>query len=159
MPYEYHATVTDVVDGDTLTVDIDLGFDVKFKNQKIRLLGVDTPESRTKDSVEKTFGLVSKEYVKKFVDACGSQIVLRTYVDDTTDDSGREKFGRLLGEVINPTTKVVLNNDLIARNYAVKYLGENKINVADLHKANRKALIDRGEVKLTYEQAGLKKSV
>ena len=157
MPYEYHATVTEVVDGDTITVDIDLGFDVKFRNQRIRLLGIDTPESRTKDSVEKAFGLASKKFVSDFIAACGNEVIVRTYINDSTDDTGREKFGRLLGEIVNPKTKVVLNEELVAKNYAVKYLGENKNNVADLHKANRKMLIDRGEVKLTYDQAGVKK--
>jgi micrococcal nuclease len=61
MPYEYHATVTSVVDGDTIVIDIDLGFDVVLSNQSVRLVGVDTPESRTSDKVEKVFGLVSKD--------------------------------------------------------------------------------------------------
>ena len=158
MPYEYHAIVTEIVDGDTLTIDIDLGFDVKFRNQRIRLLGIDTPESRTKDVVEKTFGLASKKYVSDFIAACGNDVIVRTHISDDTDENGREKFGRLLGEIINPNTNAVLNDELIAKNYAVKYLGENKANVADQHKANRKILIDRGEVKLTYEQAGIKRS-
>lgn len=156
MPYEYNATVTSVVDGDTVVVDIDLGFDVKFRNQKVRLLGVDTPESRTSDKVEKQFGSLSKDYVKKFVDECKKEVIVRTHISKDTDSDGREKFGRLLGEIINPTTKSVLNDELIAKNYAVKYLGENKNLVSEQHKANRKILIDRGEVKLTYEQAGIK---
>ena len=156
MPYEYNATVTSVVDGDTVVVDIDLGFDVKFRNQKVRLLGVDTPESRTSDKVEKQFGSLSKDYVKKFVDECKKEVIVRTHISEDTDSDGREKFGRLLGEIINPTTKSVLNDELIAKNYAVKYLGENKNLVSEQHKANRKILIDRGEVKLTYEQAGIK---
>lgn len=156
MPYEYNATVTNVVDGDTVVVDIDLGFDVKFRNQKVRLLGIDTPESRTSDKVEKQFGSLSKDYVKKFVDDCKKEVIIRTHISEDTDSDGREKFGRLLGEIINPTTKAVLNDELIAKNYAVKYLGENKNLVSEQHKANRKILIDRGEVKLTYEQAGIK---
>lgn len=156
MPYEYNATVTNVVDGDTVVVDIDLGFDVKFRNQKVRLLGIDTPESRTSNKVEKQFGSLSKDYVKKFVDDCKKEVIIRTHISEDTDSDGREKFGRLLGEIINPTTKAVLNDELIAKNYAVKYLGENKNLVSEQHKANRKILIDRGEVKLTYEQAGIK---
>ena len=58
MPYEYHAKVTEVIDGDTVVIDIDLGFDVVFINQKVRLLGIDTPESRTSDKTEKAFGNV-----------------------------------------------------------------------------------------------------
>jgi micrococcal nuclease len=155
MPYEYHATVTEVVDGDTIVIDIDLGFDVVFTKQKVRLLGVDTPESRTSDKVEKVFGLASKDFVKKFVIACKNQVIIRTHISEGTDDSGREKFGRLLGEIVNPETKEVLNEQLIIKNYAVRYMGENKLLVKDQHMANRKLLIDRGDVKMEYKVAGL----
>ena len=156
MPFEYHAKVVEVVDGDTIVIDIDLGFDIKLTNQKVRLLGVDTPESRTSDKIEKVFGLASKEYVKKFVKECEDQVIIRTHISDDVDENGREKFGRLLGEIVNPKTRKVLNEELISNNYAVKYLGENKLNIADEHKKNRKILIDRKEVKVTYEQAGVK---
>lgn len=79
MPYEYHAKVINVVDGDTIVVDIDLGFNVVLSNQSVRLLGVDTPESRTSDKIEKVFGLASKEYAKEFVENCKKQIILRTH--------------------------------------------------------------------------------
>ena len=151
MPYEYNAKVTDVIDGDTIVVDIDLGFDVKLTNQKVRLLGVDTPESRTSDKIEKTFGEASKNYTKKFIEQCSEQnIVLRTYLSDS-----EEKFGRLLGEIINPQTKKVLNEELINNNYAVKYLGENKDKVKSLHLLNRKKLIDAKIVNVSYKDAGL----
>ena len=155
MPYEYNATVTEVVDGDTIVIDIDLGFDVMFTNQKVRLLGIDTPESRTSDKVEKVFGVASKDFVKKFVAGCKSKVIIRTHISEGTDDSGREKFGRLLGEIVNPDTKEVLNEQLISKNYAVKYMGENKLIVKDQHMANRKLLIDRGEVKMDYKTAGI----
>ena len=156
MPFEYHAKVVEVVDGDTIVIDIDLGFDIKLTNQKVRLLGVDTPESRTSDKIEKVFGLASKDFVKKFVKECEDTVIIRTHLSDDVDGNGREKFGRLLGEIVNPETRKVLNEELIYNNYAVKYLGENKLNVADEHKKNRKILIDRKEVKVTYEQAGIK---
>ena len=155
MPYEYNATVTEVVDGDTIVIDIDLGFDVMFTNQKVRLLGVDTPESRTSDKVEKVFGVASKDFVKKFVAGCKNNVIIRTHISEGTDDSGREKFGRLLGEIVNPDTKEVLNEQLINKNYAVRYMGENKLAVKDQHMANRKLLIDRGEVKMDYKTAGI----
>jgi len=151
MPYEYNAKVTQVIDGDTIVVDIDLGFDVKLTNQKVRLLGVDTPESRTSDKIEKTFGEASKNYTKKFIEQCSEQnIVLRTYLSDN-----EEKFGRLLGEIINPQTKKVLNEELINNNYAIKYLGENKDKIKALHLYNRKKLIDSKVVNLSYKEAGL----
>ena len=76
MPYEYNAKVTEIVDGDTVVIDIDLGFDVVFTKQKVRLLGVDTPESRTSDKIEKVFGVASKDYVKKFIEACKDKNVI-----------------------------------------------------------------------------------
>ena len=150
MPYEYHAKVTNVVDGDTIVVDIDLGFNVVLSNQSVRLLGVDTPESRTSDKIEKVFGLASKDYTKSFVENCKKDVILRTH---KSDDS--EKFGRLLGEIINPESKEVLNNSLIEEGFAVKYLGENKDNVKNLHLQNRKRLIDSGKIKMSYKEAGL----
>jgi micrococcal nuclease len=150
MPYEYHAKVINVVDGDTIVVDIDLGFNVVLSNQSVRLLGVDTPESRTSDKIEKVFGLASKEYAKEFVENCKKQIILRTH---KSDDS--EKFGRLLGEIINPESKEVLNVSLVEEGFAVKYLGENKDNVKNLHLQNRKRLIDSGKIKMSYKEAGL----
>ena len=150
MPYDYHAKVINVVDGDTIVVDIDLGFDVVLSNQNVRLLGVDTPESRTSDKTEKVFGLASKDYTKAFVENCNKHVIIRTH---KSDDS--EKFGRLLGEIINPETKEVLNDNLVSDGYAVKYLGENKLNVKELHFKNRKRLIDEGKIKMSYKEAGL----
>jgi micrococcal nuclease len=150
MPYEYHAKVINVIDGDTVVVDIDLGFNVVLSNQSVRLLGVDTPESRTSDKIEKVFGLASKDYAKEFIENCKKQVILRTH---KSDDS--EKFGRLLGEIINPNSKEVLNNSLVEEGFAVKYLGENKDNVKNLHLQNRKRLIDAGKIKMSYKEAGL----
>ena len=147
MPYEYHATVTEVVDGDTVVIDIDLGFDVVFTNQKVRLLGVDTPESRTSDKTEKVFGLASKDYAKKFIEGCKDKhVIIRTHISDDVDSNGREKFGRLLGEIINPDTKKILNEELINNGYAVRYMGENKELVQEAHQRNKQILIERGEL-------------
>jgi len=156
MPYEYHAKVTEIIDGDTVVLDIDLGFDVVFTKQKVRLLGVDTPESRTSDKIEKVFGVASKDYVKKFIEACiNKNVIIRTYINDDVDNNGREKFGRLLCEIINPDTKKVLNEELINNGYAVRYMGENKDKVKNHHIKNRKRLIDEGIVKMSYKQAGV----
>ena len=65
--YDYRAKIVKVVDGDTVDVDIDLGFGVWLKDERVRLVGVDTPESRTRDLVEKAFGLAAKEFVSNFV--------------------------------------------------------------------------------------------
>jgi micrococcal nuclease len=151
MPFEYHAKVNKVIDGDTINVDIDLGFNTILSNQSVRLLGIDTPESRTSDKVEKVFGNLSKEKVKEFIDKCEGQIILQISLGDS-----EEKFGRLLGKVINPKGNSSLNEWLIWNNYAVAYNGENKNKVQEAHLSNRKILIDKKEVKMSYAEAGVK---
>lgn len=151
MPFEYHAKVNKVIDGDTINVDLDLGFSVVLSNQNVRLLGIDTPESRTTDKVEKAFGSLSKEKVKNFIDKCQNRIILQTVLSDS-----EEKFGRLLGKIINPNDGLILNDWLIENHYAVSYNGENKDNVRESHLSNRKILIDNKEVSMTYAEAGIK---
>lgn len=151
MPFEYHAKVNKVIDGDTINVDIDLGFNVVLSNQSVRLLGVDTPESRTSDKIEKIFGTLSKEKVKEFIDKCEGHIIIETVLSDS-----EEKFGRLLGKVINPKNNSSLTEWLIWNNYAVAYNGENKDKIQEAHLSNRKILIDKKEVKMSYSEAGVK---
>ena len=151
MPFEYHAKVNKVIDGDTINVDLDLGFNVVLSNQNVRLLGIDTPESRTSDKTEKIFGNLSKEKVKEFIDKCEGQVILQTVLSDS-----EEKFGRLLGKVINPKGNSSLNEWLIWNNYAVAYNGENKNKVQEAHLCNRKILVDKKEVKMSYAEAGVK---
>ena len=122
-----------------------------LSNQSVRLLGIDTPESRTSDKIEKVFGTLSKNKVKEFIDKCEGHIILQTVLSDS-----EEKFGRLLGKIINPKDNAVLNDWLITSHYAVAYNGENKDKVAQAHLANRKFLIDNKEVSMTYAEAGIK---
>lgn len=147
MPYEYHADVVRVIDGDTVVLDIDLGFDVKLSNQSVRLLGVDAPESRTSNTIEKVFGILSKSYVEDFLENCNNKIIVRTYLDD------RGKFGRILGELLNPTSKENLNESMIINGYAVRYYGESKDSIEKMHLLNRKKLIDERICELTYQEA------
>jgi micrococcal nuclease len=119
--YEYRVKkLVGVVDGDTIDVDIDLGFNVSY-SQRVRLAGIDTPESRTKDRFEKTLGLEAKEYVKsKLKDA--TDIVIKTELPDSS-----EKYGRILGWVyINGSTKSI-NEQMIEDGYAWNYMGETKV--------------------------------
>lgn len=119
--YEYRVKkITGVVDGDTIDVDIDLGFNVSY-SQRVRLAGIDTPESRTKDKFEKVLGLEAKEYVKsKLKDA--SDIVIKTELPDSS-----EKYGRILGWLyVNNQTKSV-NEMMIEDGYAWGYMGETKV--------------------------------
>ena len=129
--YEYNCKIDRVVDGDTVDVDIDLGFDVWMLKHRIRLYGVDTPESRTRDAEEKVFGNLAKNFVQVRLPV-GSNQVLRTKLD------GKGKFGRILGEfVIGETT---LNSLLIESNNAVKYHGQSKDDIEKEHLENRKKL-------------------
>jgi micrococcal nuclease len=119
--YEYHVKkVTNVVDGDTIDVEIDLGFDISFSS-RVRLAGIDTPESRTKDKAEKALGLEAKEYIKsKIKDA--KEVVIKTEKMDSS-----EKYGRILGWLFLDGSKVSINEQMIADGYAWGYLGETKI--------------------------------
>ena len=119
--YEYHVKkVNNVVDGDTIDVDIDLGFDISFSS-RVRLAGIDTPESRTKDLAEKKLGLEAKEYVKsKIKDA--KEVVIKTEKMDSS-----EKYGRILGWVFLDGSKVSVNEQMIADGYAWGYLGDTKV--------------------------------
>jgi micrococcal nuclease len=119
--YEYHVKkVTNVVDGDTIDVDIDLGFDISFSS-RVRLAGIDTPESRTTNKAEKVLGLEAKEYVKsKIKDA--KDIVIKTEKMDSS-----EKYGRILGWLFLDGSKVSVNEQMIADGYAWGYLGDTKV--------------------------------
>jgi len=150
MPFEYNATVNKIIDGDTINVDLDLGFNIILSNQNVRLLGIDTPESRTSNKIEKIFGMLSKSKVEEFINQCGKTVVLQTFLSDSD-----EKFGRLLGKIINPKNKTVLNDWLIVNHFAVAYNGENKDKINDMHLKNRKFLIDNKMVSMSYSSAGI----
>jgi micrococcal nuclease len=119
--YEYHVKkVTNVVDGDTIDVDIDLGFDISFSS-RVRLAGIDTPESRTTDKAEKVLGLEAKEYLKsKIKDA--KDVIIKTEKMDSS-----EKYGRILGWVYLDGSKISINEQMIADGYAWGYLGDTKV--------------------------------
>jgi micrococcal nuclease len=119
--YKYFVKeVTKVVDGDTIDVIIDLGFDIMFSS-RVRLAGIDTPESRTTDKAEKTLGLESKEYLKKNLKDA-KPIIIKTEKMNSS-----EKYGRILGWLyINGDTESI-NDKMINDGYAWGYLGETKI--------------------------------
>ena len=119
--YEYFVEeVKNVVDGDTIDVVIDLGFDILFAS-RVRLAGIDTPESRTTDKAEKALGLEAKEYLKKQLKDAKS-VVIRTEKMNSS-----EKYGRILGWVYVNGDSESLNNKMINDGYAWGYLGETKI--------------------------------
>ena len=138
--FVYNATLERVVDGDTFDCCLDLGFDVKLHKQRIRLSGIDTPESRTRDKVEKKFGLASKKYLKDNI-ALAQDVVCKTHVRDA-----RGKFGRVLGEIWCDGTN--MNKQMIEENMAVAYYGDNKDKLEKQHLKNREILVEKGIVML-----------
>ena len=126
--YEYKCKMVKVVDGDTVDVDIDLGFGVWMRDQRIRLYGIDTPESRTSDDQEKVYGLAAKDFVVKWTNA--GDLTLKTFKDD------RGKFGRILGEIWYGGEHNV-NQLLIDNHHAVRYHGQSKDDIAEEHLKNR----------------------
>ena len=136
--YIYSAHVTKVIDGDTIEIDLDLGFGVWYRNQRVRLNGIDTPESRTKDKDEKNRGELSKSKLKELVE---NKIVKITTAIDPDD-----KFGRILA-IIETKEGINVNEWLITNNYAVDYKGQNKELVQEAHQKNTAILRARGEIK------------
>ena len=129
--YEYNVKkVTKIVDGDTIDVDIDLGFNISF-SQRVRLAGIDTPESRTKDAREKALGLEVKNKVKVSMESA-KKVVIITELPDST-----EKYGRILGWVYLDDSTKSLNEQLIEEGYAWGYMGETKIKDFDALLAKR----------------------
>jgi micrococcal nuclease len=123
--------VTKVVDGDTIDVILDMGFDILFA-QRVRLFGIDTPESRTRDKVEKIYGLKSKKFLQeKLKDA--KKIIIKTYKESETG-----KFGRILGDVWVDGKSV--NSEMVEVGHAVAYYGQNKKLVEAEHLKNREKL-------------------
>lgn len=153
--YEYKCVIVSILDGDTVDIDLDLGFGIWLRNERVRFHGIDTPESRTKNKVEKVFGNASKEFVQKMMPV-GSTQILQTVKPGSLS---KEKFGRILGkfEVFDEKlqTKLFLNDIMIRDGYAVAYEGENKSLLEQMHKENRKTLIESGIVNMSLKEARL----
>jgi micrococcal nuclease len=132
--FEYYVKkIENVVDGDTIDVTIDLGFDISFSS-RVRLAGIDTPESRTKDLKEKALGLEAKEYLKKALKDAKSVVIKTEKINSS------EKYGRILGWVYINGDTVSLNDMMINDGYAWGYMGETKIkDFAALEKARKKS--------------------
>ena len=135
-PYIYKAKISRVVDGDTCDVELDLGFSVLYKG-RVRLTGIDTPESRTRDLIEKKFGLASKEFFKDWV-AKNPNILV--------ESTEKGKFGRILGKIWNHDMTQNYNDFAIESHHAVVYNGENKALTEQQHKENREWLTAQGLV-------------
>ena len=131
MAYEYNCKITRIVDGDTMDCDIDLGFGVWIHKERVRIYGIDTPESRTRDLVEKRFGLAAKDFAKKFLLDHDPEVIL---VCKEYDAKG--KFGRILGDFRCKTK--MLSQVMVEFYHAVPYYGQSKDKIEESHLANRK---------------------
>tara|TARA_R110000803_G_scaffold160356_1_gene224311 strand:- start:590 stop:1018 length:429 start_codon:yes stop_codon:yes gene_type:complete len=141
--YEYRVNVVKVVDGDTVDVDIDLGFGMWIKDERVRIMGIDTPESRTRDKVEKKFGLASKARLKELL---GKKAILKTQVSKKGEDM-KGKFGRILGDFVAPDGRLV-TEIMTEGGYCVPYFGGSKEDTQAAHMINRERLISEGKVTL-----------
>ena len=144
--HEYKVNILRVVDGDTVDVDIDLGFGMWLRKERVRVMGIDTPESRTSDKMEKVFGLAAKN---RLISLLGAEAILHTQVSKKGEDM-KGKFGRVLGNFVS------LNGEkcaavLIREGHAVAYQGGSKQNVASKHLANRERLVREGAVVIPEE--------
>ena len=134
--YEYGCKVNRVVDGDTVDVTLDLGFSILHKC-RVRLYGIDTPESRTRDKDEKVRGKLAGKYLKDTIDN-GDTIVLQTKMKDS-----KGKFGRVLANVV--VDDININQQMIINHLAVRYYGQSKVDIENEHLINRDKLIELGK--------------
>ena len=146
---EYDVVLLKAVDGDTVDVDIDLGFGVWLKEERVRIMGIDTPESRTSNEVEKLFGKAAKERLKELLH---DGAVLVTTEEKNGEDM-RGKFGRILGDFKIPDGRMV-TDVLIEEGHCVAYFGGSKDEIQVKHSANRMKLLREGIVdQAAYDKA------
>jgi len=136
--YEYGCKVTRIVDGDTIDVDLDLGFDIIYKC-RVRLYGIDTPESRTRNKDEKARGKLAAKFLQDAI-SNGKHVILQTQLKDS-----KGKFGRVLASVI--VDEIDINQQMIENYMAVKYKGQSKQDIKLEHLNNRAKLIELGVYK------------
>ena len=113
--FHYKATVDRVIDGDTIDVVLDLGFDISYRG-RIRFQGINAPESRTRDAVEKQAGLAAKRDVEDWINGLEKKVIIQTSLDD------RGKFGRILGRILNDEGEC-LNDEMVSLGHATPYDG------------------------------------
>jgi endonuclease YncB( thermonuclease family) len=128
--YEYRCIINRIVDGDTVDIDIDLGFEIIIRDERIRLYGIDAPESRTSDPEEKIYGKLASAFVEKMLPIGSKQLLI------SHDFKG--KFGRILGDF--KIGELTLCNLLVSNFHAVPYYGQSKKDIAEEHLRNRKCL-------------------
>jgi len=133
--YEYKCTIDRVVDGDTVDATLDLGFSVLYKS-RVRLFGIDTPESRTRNKDEKARGKLAAKFLGDAIEKADT-VIIRTELRDS-----RGKFGRVLGTIV--CDGIDINNNMVENFMAAKYFGQNKTAIEAVHQSNRTKLIELG---------------
>lgn len=135
--YTYNCIIRRVVDGDTIDVDIDLGFGIWLSNERVRLYGIDTPESRTSDPVEKYYGMLATEFVEERL-IVGNRYVLRSREFKKVDS-----FGRILGDIVASDGRTIIDH-LLESHHAVLWNAGNRQLMDEEHKRNRELLVEKG---------------
>ena len=148
---EYDVTVIKVVDGDTVDVDIDLGFGVTLKDERVRIMGIDTPESRTPDKVEDLFGEAAKARLKELMYG-GAKLIT---TEDKHGEDMKGKFGRILGDFKMPDGRKV-TDIMIEEGHCVPYFGGSKDDTQAQHAVNRERLLNEGIVSRKDYEAAVK---
>lgn len=138
---EYDIVLLKSVDGDTVDVDIDLGFGVWLRNERVRIMGIDTPESRTSNEVEKLFGKAAKNRLKELLHE-GAVLVT---TEEASGEDMRGKFGRILGDFKIPDGRMV-TEVMASEGHCVPYFGGSKDDVQAQHMINRERLLNEGIV-------------
>ena len=138
-PFNYWCTIRRIVDGDTVDVDIDLGFGMSLNNERVRLIGIDTPEKRTSDPYEKVFGIYATDYVTALLPVGSKQILA------SRDFKG--KFGRVLGDFVVPGEGMLVAK-MIKEHVGVAYNGQSKDEISEAHKQNYEWLVKNNIVVL-----------
>ena len=139
--YEYRARINRVVDGDTVDVDIELGFGVVLTDERVRIMGIDTPESRTSDKVEKLFGKAAKAKLQELL---GEVSILKTQIAKDGEDM-KGKFGRVLGDFLTEDGRMV-TEVMQEAGHCVPYMGGSKEDTQAGHQVNRERLLAEGVV-------------
>jgi len=142
---EYDVVLLKCVDGDTVDVDIDLGFGIWLKDERVRIMGIDTPESRTSDKVEKVFGTAAKNRLKELLAEGGKLIT----TENKSGEDMKGKFGRILGDFYVERyegQKERVTDVMIEEGHAVAYFGGSKEEIQMKHMANRQKLLREGVV-------------
>lgn len=129
---QYVCLIKKIIDGDTVDVDIDLGFNTWISNERIRLYGVDCPESRTSDEAERPYGMAAKGFVQDFL-PIGMRVTIKTV-------KNKGKYGRVLGDFQHNESEKWLCSELLKNHHAVQYFGQSKEHIAAEHLSNRKLL-------------------